>query len=133
MAEVHQNGTTKSSNSAVEAGTQNLPLSDDKDTKKQTAEAYIKRKEQEPPVPTVVLPYATDKAEVRNDETIKGSDSAHAAGTLNLPLFTDKDTRKRSCRIRFPEHLYEAGIRKYKEMRTTTRRLSVHGVPRKVS
>lgn len=63
----------------------------------------IKRKEQEPPVPTVGLPYATDKAEVRNDETIKGSDSAHAAGTLNLPLFTDKDTRKRSCRIRFPQ------------------------------
>ena len=34
VAEVHQNGTTKSSNSAVEAGTQNLSLSMDKDTKK---------------------------------------------------------------------------------------------------
>ena len=63
----------------------------------------IKRKEQEPPVPTVGLPYATDKAEVRNDETIKGSDSAHAAGTLNLFLSMDKDMKKRSCRIRFPQ------------------------------
>ena len=92
----------------------------------------IKRKEQEPPVPTVGLPYATDKAEVRPGETIKGSDSAYAAGTQNLFLSMDKDT-KRSCRIRFPQHLCEAGIRKYKEMRTTTGRLSVHGVPRKVS
>ena len=34
VAEGHQNGTTEGSNSAVVAGTQNLPLSDDKDTKK---------------------------------------------------------------------------------------------------
>ena len=34
VAEGYQNGTTESSNSAVGAGTQNLPLSDDKDTKK---------------------------------------------------------------------------------------------------
>lgn len=31
MAEGHQNGTTESSNSAIGAGTQNLPLSADKD------------------------------------------------------------------------------------------------------
>ena len=31
VAEGHQNGTTEGSNSAVVAGTQNLPLSDDKD------------------------------------------------------------------------------------------------------
>lgn len=59
-----------------------------------TSEDYIKRKEQEPSVPTVGLPYATDKAEVRPGETIKGSDSAYAAGTLNLSLSTDKDTKK---------------------------------------
>ena len=39
VAEGHQNGTTKGSSSAVVAGTQNLPLSDDKDTKKQAAGA----------------------------------------------------------------------------------------------
>ena len=54
----------------------------------------IKRKEQEPPVPTVGLPYATDKAEIRPDGTIKGSDSVHAAGTLNPFLSTDKCTKK---------------------------------------
>ena len=71
----------------------------------------IKRKEQEPSVPTVGLPYATDKAEVRPGETIKGSDSAYAAGTLNLFLSMGKDTKKRSCRIHFPGHLWDAGIR----------------------
>ena len=59
-----------------------------------TSEFYIKRKEQEPSVPTVGLPYATDKAEVRPGEPIKGSDSAYAAGTLNLSLSTDKCTKK---------------------------------------
>ena len=59
-----------------------------------TSEAYIERKGQEPSVPTVGLPYATDKAEVRPGEPIKGSDSAYAAGTLNLPLSNDKDTKK---------------------------------------
>lgn len=53
-----------------------------------------KGKEQEPSVPTVGLPYATDKAEVRPGEPIKGSDSAYAAGTLNLSLSTDKCTKK---------------------------------------
>ena len=33
VAEGHQNGTTEGSSSAVVAGTQNLPLSDDKDKK----------------------------------------------------------------------------------------------------
>ena len=59
-----------------------------------TSADYIKRKEQEPSVPTVGLPYATDKAEVRPGEPIKGSDSAYAAGTLNLSLSTNKDTKK---------------------------------------
>ena len=59
-----------------------------------TSADYIKRKEQEPSVPTVGLPYATDKAEVRPGEPTKGSDSTYAAGTLNLSLSTDKDTKK---------------------------------------
>lgn len=57
-----------------------------------------KGKEREPSVPTVGLPYATDKAEIRPDGTIKGSDSVHAAGTLNPFLSTDKCTKKIGAR-----------------------------------
>ena len=92
----------------------------------------IKRKEQEQPYPPIGLSHTSDETEVATGKTEDGSDFTHSAGTQNLFLSMDKDT-KRSCRIRFPQHLCEAGIRKYKEMRTTTGRLSVHGVPRKVS
>ena len=54
----------------------------------------IKRKEQKPPVPTVGLPYATDKAEGREHGTSEGSNPGHSVGTLNLFLSMDKDTKK---------------------------------------
>lgn len=53
-----------------------------------------KGKEQEPSVPTVGLPYATDRAEGREHGTSEGSNPGHSVGTLNLSLSTDKDTRK---------------------------------------
>ena len=53
-----------------------------------------KGKEQEPSVPTVGLPYATNRAEGREHGTSEGSNPGHSVGTLNLSLSTDKDTRK---------------------------------------
>ena len=59
-----------------------------------TSEFYIKRKEQEPSVPTVGLPYATNRAEGREHGTSEGSNPGHSVGTLNLSLSDDKDTKK---------------------------------------
>ena len=62
----------------------------------------IKRKEQEQPYPPIGLSHTSDETEVATGKTEDGSDFTHSAGTQNLFLSMDKDTKKRGCRIRFP-------------------------------
>ena len=99
--EVRDESTTKGSGSQREGNSPRFSY-ETKIRKSKQLRLNIKRKEQEPPVPTVGLPYATDKAEVRPGETIKGSDFAYAAGTLNLFLSMDKDMKKSELQDTLP-------------------------------
>ena len=61
-----------------------------------TGKSFIekKKKEAEAAVPAIGLPHATNVAEGHQNGTTESSNSAVVAGTQNLPLSTDKDTKK---------------------------------------
>ena len=58
-------------------------------------QSYIENKEeQEQPYPPIGLSHTSDDTEVATGKIEVGSDFTHSAGTQNLPLSDDKDTKK---------------------------------------